>query len=87
MPLAQLDGGIFDLKQNGSLVGKVFTLKLGGSSPPNTYVEQWVTLSTFNRAATFMVEAVTQSATYQDFKNYLASTQGASVQTSTRYVG
>ncbi|GEM_PF-3624058 len=85
MPLAQLDGGIFDLKQGGNLVGKVFTLKLGGSTPPNTFVEHWVTLSTYDRAATVTVESVSQSATYQDLKNYLAANSGAAVHVTERF--
>ncbi len=85
MPLAQIDGGIFDLKQNSALVGKVFCLKLGGASAPNTFVEHWVTLAAFDRSATFTVESVSSSATYQDFKNYLAASQGASVDLSTRF--
>lgn len=85
MPLSQIDGGIFDLKQNAAVVGRVFVIKLGGATPPNTFVEHWVTLSGFERNASFSVDLVAGAASYQDFKSYLAQNSTGSVHVVERF--
>ena len=85
MALAQMDGGLFDLKQNQAVVGKLFVIKLGGATPPNTFVEHWVTLPGFDRGASVSVELTAPAATFQDFKSYLAQSPTAVVQVSPRF--
>jgi hypothetical protein len=81
-----MDGGIYDIKQNGALVGKIFVIKLGGANPPNTFVEHWVTLSRYVRNASFQVNFSAAASTYGDFKTYLAGAQDPSVHVTERFL-